>query len=156
VSPSGLEDNQNQSPVADATGNDVSPSGLFANFNNRFDHITRNVLRKLKARRQKSWEYPGSAAGTQRGKICHQLTITEWWHQTTQPLSKTEAVSVFHRLTKVVKVEAAGIGVLGNRSQYSLGFCKAKSHSFFCEYSAKRYKIRHVLRPIRNARDRYV
>jgi len=41
VSPSGLEHKQNQSPVADATGNDVSPSGLFANFNNRTGHITR-------------------------------------------------------------------------------------------------------------------
>jgi len=112
VSPSGLEDKQNQSPVADATGNDVSPSGLFVNFNNRFDHITRNVLRKLKTRRQKSWEYRGSTARTQKGKICQQLTITKWWYQTTQPLSNTEAVSVFHRLTKVVKSGGGGNWIL--------------------------------------------
>ena len=36
VSPAGLEHQQSQSPVADATGNDVAPSGLIANFKTAF------------------------------------------------------------------------------------------------------------------------
>ena len=35
VSPAGLEYHQSQSPVTDATGKDVAPSGLIANFKNR-------------------------------------------------------------------------------------------------------------------------
>jgi len=38
VPPAGLEHQQNQSPVADATGNDVSPSGLIANFDKHLGH----------------------------------------------------------------------------------------------------------------------
>jgi len=46
VPPAGLEHQQNQSPVADITGNDVSPSGLFVNFKNRIGHIARVQLIK--------------------------------------------------------------------------------------------------------------
>lgn len=43
VSPAGLEDQQSQSPVADATGKDVTPSGLIADFKTAFSHIDRGT-----------------------------------------------------------------------------------------------------------------
>jgi len=64
VSPSGLEHQHCQSPVAHATGNDVPPSGLFANFKNRPGCVERGKLElELKRMPLSSVTNPASPEG---------------------------------------------------------------------------------------------